>query len=920
LRDAQREAAEIEKHGTENWRKLQSGGVMNRKLNWRASIGTRAASLVFALLLIAAAARSRAAAPSDSTASASAEKRVENILDRMSLGEKIDFIGGVDGFFVRGMPSLGLPPLKMADGPMGVRNFGPATAMAGGINLAATWDVNLALKVGEQIGRDARAKGVNFLLGPGVNIYRAPMNGRNFEYFGEDPYLAARIAVGYIDGVQSEGVSATIKHFMGDNSEYDRHNTDDIIDERTMREIYLPVFEAAVKEAHVGAVMDSYNLVDGSHMTQNSRLDSEILKKEWGFPGVLMSDWFATYDGVAAANAGLDLEMPVGAFMNKATLVSAVQDGRVPVAAIDDKVRRILRLAIRFGWPDRDQTDLSIPRYNLQGREVALQAAREGMVLLKNDGHILPLNKHTIRSIAVIGPDAYPAVPIGGGSAGVRPFAAVSFLEGVANELGASIPTYYDRGIPELNELAEHTAFSTTESGSEPGLAAEYFINVNPQGDPMMRRTDQHIDFGAVAGADLGYTSPVYPADSGSARWTGYYLASKSAAYDVFVQSTGEAGGYYRVYVDDKVILDDWTEARALVGYATVSLDAGRHKVVVERHGRPGFLGGGFRFGIVSQDSYVSASAEKIAASADAVVLAVGFDPSSESEGADRTFSLPPGQDELIEKLSAINTRVIVVVTSGGGLDMSRWFDRVPAILEAWYSGQEGGTALAQILFGDVSPSGRLPITFDRRWEDNPVHDSYYPEAGTNRVVYKEGVFVGYRGYERSGIQPLFPFGYGLSYTTFRYANLAIRRINGGTALAESGSDRASDPQYEVSWDVTNTGSCEAADVSEVYVGEDHPVVPRPARELKGFARVDLRPGQTRRAKVTLDSRAFSYYAAAAHEWQVDPGTYTVSIGSSVDQIAIKSSLSLTTSEATAATHSPFLASAPSGEPSQTAP
>ncbi len=330
----------------------------------------RVVPLVFAFLLIAAAAQNHSEVSPNS--SAAADARVENILSRMTMEQKIDFIGGVDGFFIRGIPELGVPPLKMADGPMGVRNFGPATAMPGGINLAATWDRSLAQKLGEQIGRDARAKGVNFLLGPGVNIYRSPMNGRNFEYFGEDPYLASRIAVGYIEGVQSEGVSATIKHFTGNNSEFGRHVTDDIIDERTLREMYLPVFEAAVKEAHVGAVMDSYNLLNGSHLTQNSQLDTEILKKDWGFQGVLMSDWLATYDGVAAASAGLDLEMPSGAFMNRASLLPAVQDGRVPVAVIDDKVRRILRLAVRFGWLDRDQTDLSIPRYNVQGRQIAL--------------------------------------------------------------------------------------------------------------------------------------------------------------------------------------------------------------------------------------------------------------------------------------------------------------------------------------------------------------------------------------------------------------------------------------------------------------------------------------------------------------------------------------------------------------------
>ncbi|MFN2532459.1 MAG: glycoside hydrolase family 3 protein, partial [Pyrinomonadaceae bacterium] len=280
--------------------------------------------------------------PAKLSSSDAVELRVESLLSQMSLEEKIDLLGGTEGFFIRGIPRLNLPRFKMADGPIGVRNYGPATAMAGGIALAATWNPGLAERVGIEIGRDARAKGVHFLLGPGVNIYRAPMNGRNFEYLGEDPFLAARIAVGYIKGVQSQGVSATVKHFMGNNSEFDRHNTDSIIDERTMREIYLPVFEAAVKEAQVGAIMDSYNLTNGTHLTEHSYLNTDVAKKEWGFAGIMMSDWSATYDGVAAANGGLDLEMPFGAFMNRKTLLPAIQQGKVSVATIDDKVRRIL--------------------------------------------------------------------------------------------------------------------------------------------------------------------------------------------------------------------------------------------------------------------------------------------------------------------------------------------------------------------------------------------------------------------------------------------------------------------------------------------------------------------------------------------------------------------------------------------------
>ncbi len=814
----------------------------------------------------------------------------------MTLEEKIDLLGGVDGYYVRGIPSLGLPRLKTADGPMGVRNYGPATAMPGGINLAATWDPALAEEVGQQIGRDARAKGVHFLLGPAVNIYRAPMNGRNFEYMGEDPYLASRIAVGYIEGVQSEGVSATVKHFVANNSEFARHAVDQIIDERTLREIYLPAFEAAVKQAHVGAVMDAYNLVNGEHMTQNKFLDTDVLKNEWGFRGVLMSDWFATYDGVAAVNAGLDLEMPSGAFMNRATLVPAIKNGQLSIATINDKVRRILRLEFRFHWLDRSQADLTVPRYNLQGDEVALKASLEGMVLLKNRGNLLPLDRHKIRSIAVIGPNAYPAVPVGGGSAGVRPFSSVSFLQGIANEVDPSVPTYYDRGIPTLSDLAARTEFTTMATRGVPGLAGEYFSGDKLQGDPIIRRTDLHINFGADSNADLGYAPQGYPAAAGSARWTGYYSAPAPGAYDFFVESTGEAGGYYRVYIDGKLILDNWTEARALVGLKTLTLEAGPHKVVVERRGRPGFLGMHFRFGIEAQSAYVDLIAEKLAAQADAVVLAVGFDPQSESEGSDRTFGLPPGQDQLIEKIATINPRAIVVITSGGGIDMSRWVDRIPALIEAWYPGQEGGAALAHIIFGDADPSGRLPVTFDRRWTDNPAHNSYYPPPGTNRVVYDEGVFVGYRGYERSGIKPLFPFGYGLSYTSFRYGNLRVQRIDANAHANHSSKG----PLYEVSWDVTNTGTRSGADVSELYVGEEHPAVPRPVRELKGFVRVNLRPGETRNVKVELNGRAFAYFDMKSQHWRVDPGEFEIYVGSSVDQLPLRQKVVINLSEAAA--------------------
>ena len=487
-----------------------------------------------------------------------------------------------------------------------------------------------------------------------------------------------------------------------------------------------------------------------------------MARKEWEFDGIMMSDWGGTYDGVEAANGGQDLEMPGPAHMNQQTLKPAIEQGKVSVASIDDKVRRILNTAVRFGWFDREQTDWSIPRYNQQGRQVALNAARESLVLLKNEGNFLPLSKGKIKSLLVVGPDAYPAVPVGGGSARVEPFSSVSYLEGLSNYLGADVQVLYTRGLPSFADMAEATNFTTAAANGQAGLNAEYFNNPDLQGPAAVSRTERHMNFGQ--GSRM-----VLPPESASSRWTGYYVAQASGARH-FCAYLRRNGGAYRVYVDEKLIMDNWTLNKALVNYVTLTLEPGAHKVVLERRGRAqGFGGGRTRLGIVRHGQFVSDEAKKLAAKADVVVVAAGFDQDTESEGADRTFYLPPGQDELIQEMAAANKKTIVVMTSGGSVDMLRWVDRVPALLEAWYSGQQGGTALAEVLFGDVNPSGRLPVTFERRWEDNPTHDSYYPDGNTKRVAYKEGVFVGYRGYEHAGTKPLFPFGFGLSYSSFKY-------------------------------------------------------------------------------------------------------------------------------------------------------
>lgn len=840
-------------------------------------------------LIVLAAAIARAPAQAPAPGSAGVEARVEAILRQMTLEEKIDLLGGVDAFDVRGAPRLGVPRLGTADGPFGVRAGVRSNAMAGGIALAATWDPALARRVGTELGRDARARGKHFHLAPGVNIYRAPLNGRNFEYFGEDPFLAARMAVGYIQGVQSQGVSSTIKHFLGNNSEFARKTSDSVIDERALREIYLPAFEAAVREARVGAIMGAYNMVNGEHMSQNRRLNVDLVKGEWGFPGVMMSDWGATHDTLGAANGGLDLEMPAGDHLNRAALLPLLQQGKVAPAALDDKARRILRTAARFGWLDRPQLDSSIPPYNPRGREAALQTARQAMVLLKNDRSLLPLGRKGLRSVAVIGPNAYPSVPLGGGSATVVPFRAVSFFEGVSRALGTSASVHTARGIPSLARVANTTRF-TTAAGGQPGVTVETFENPDLAGRPSSVRVEPRIRVGAplVIGTLPGEADEVDPpllADMRprSFRWTGYYTPEAAGECDFIVQQGGFAEGGYRLFADGRRLADRWRFSTAAVDPTRAALDASPHRIVLELRYTGGFGGPYLRLGIMPRDRWVDPEALKLAAAADAVVLAAGFDPESEAEGWDRTFQLPPGQDDLVRKVAAANPRTVVVLTSGGAVEMTGWLDRVPAVVEAWYPGQEGGTALAEILLGDVNPSGRLPTTFERRWEDNPVHDSYYPEPGTNRITYKEGVFVGYRGYERGQVRPLFPFGFGLSYTTFRYRNLALRTPRPVAGAA---------PQVDVSFDVTNTGSRGGAEVAQVYVADRHAPVPRPPKELKGFARVELRPGETRRVTVTLDERAFAYYDVTGKAWRTAPGEFEILVGRSSAGIELRGNVS----------------------------
>lgn len=790
------------------------------------------------------------------------EARVAALLGKMTIEEKIDLLSGRRGFYTLGIERLGIPAMKMADGPMGVRNYGPSTAFPAGVGLAATWDTEMARRIGAAMGQDARAREVNILLAPAVNINRVPVNGRDFEYFGEDPFLAGQTAVGFIQGVQSQGVIATVKHFALNDQEYQRNSISAEVDERTMHEIYLPAFKAAVQQGKVWAVMCSYNKINGVYASANEILETEILKKDWGFRGMLMSDWGAAHDGVADALAGLDLEMPSGRFMNRETLLPAVKSGQVAESVIDDKVRRILRAAISMGFFDRASETVNAPLYSGESSQVALEGARESIVLLKNSNHTLPLDRKEIHSIAVFGPNAHPAVNVGGGSARVVPFRDISVLNALA-ATGLRVD-YVPFNAQDARSVAAHSQFEADEAGAA-GLNGEYFTNRDLSDTPMRTRRDRQISFGGF-GDVFSQSAPA----GFSVRWSGFVRPEESGDY-VFVMRTAQG---IRLSVDGKKVVDGWDNKDQTDFNATVRLEKNRAvPIQLELHGTGG---GGIQFGWELKLAYTFPVESALAAKDDAAVICVGFNPEIESEGFDRTFDLPAGQKELISAVARANKRTIVVINSGGGVDMNPWVDSTGAVMEAWYTGQESGTAIAELIFGTVNPSGKLPASFERHWGDSAA-DANYP-GSDGKVFYKEGIFVGYRGFDRSDVKPLFPFGYGLSYTTFAYDGLRVDKEGAN---------------YQVRFSIRNTGARTGADVAEVYVQPVNPKVERPLKELKGFARANLPMGTVKNIRVDLDRSAFAYYDAATHGWKVDPGEYKILVGSSSADIRLTATVKI---------------------------
>jgi beta-glucosidase len=805
-------------------------------------------------------------------ASSAVEVRVQALVSAMTLTEKILLLGGQPGVgSTHGVPRLGVPELRLADGPLGVHWWCDAsTAYPATIAAAATWDPALWYRLGSALGRDCRARGVHILLAPGVNIYRSPLCARNFEYAGEDPYLSSRFAVGYIQGVQDMGVSATVKHYACNFQEYERHHVSSDVDERTLHEVYLSAFRAAVTEAGVGAVMTAYNLLNGVHCSEHPGLIRDILKGDWGFQGVVMSDWISTYSAVGAANAGLDLEMPEAEWLNEAHIVPAIEAGSVSIEVIDDKVRRLLRLAACFGWLEHPQQDPSIPLDDPETAAVALDVARASVVLLRNEGSFLPFDRRKLRSLAVLGFGAHPAVISGGGSAYAPPWRATSILEGLREACGSDVEILHAPG-PEASPDRELYRESVFECSAGAGLWGEYFDNNELSGAPAASRLDAHVDF------FWGKQKPVpeISVRQYSVRWSGAIVPEQGGRHLFYSRCRN---GHYRIFIGGRAIIDTWERERNGMHRAELTLEAGRrYDVLIEW--RKTRVSGNMKFGWRHAGGPVPGLAECVQAAerADAAVLCVGFDAITESEGYDREFRMGEELEQLVLAVARAQPNTVVVLTAGGNVDMSAWIDRVRAVLHAWYPGQAGGRAIAEILLGHVNPEGRLPATFEARLEDRSSFASYHDDDGDRRVELSDGIFTGYRHVDRSGIEPRFPFGYGLGYTSFAYERLEL-----STTVLSPGERLA------LTVTVRNTGERAGAEVVQLYVRERNPRLPRPYKELKAFRKVWVEAGASARAVLEIGISALEFFDPDARRWTHQSGEFELLVGPNARDIALR--------------------------------
>ncbi|MCM3790666.1 glycoside hydrolase family 3 C-terminal domain-containing protein [Domibacillus indicus] len=840
----------------------------------------------------------------------SAEERANLLVDKMTLEDKVDFITGnlnnYYGFYNDGVEKYGIPALTMADGPVGVRIANPdvqdkkSTAMPAAIGLAATWNTETAEKYGDLLGDEAFNTTHNVLLGPGLDIARNAFGSRNFESLGEDPYLQSQMATEYVKAIQSNNVLVTAKHYLLNNQELNRFVSDSQASERTINEIYARPFANVIEDAEMGSVMCSFNKVNGVYACDNEEILTNLLRDKLGFEGFVMSDYRANVSTSNSIKAGMDLETPGdpgGLWGDK--LVQAVRNGEVSEETIDQSTYRILYQMFDKGLFDNPAQNNKIDA-KAHGA-IARQIAAESMVLLQNDDKALPLDTDKLDSIAVIGPDADNASAAGGGSSLVNPTYTVSPLEGIKNRAGKDVKVEYAAGtdpisagdlLPGPNAVPSSFLAPSADS-EENGLKAEYWSNAKMEGNPVYEHTAKqanlHLGFYNYEGFNAQSTKldklPTSLNSMMSARYTGVIQVPKSGEYKLSTSSYGSS----KVYLDGKLVIDNTGETFGTVE-KTVTLDANqKYDLKIEYKTdypyNPGRDNGAkLRFGWEAADDVVDENIKKaveLAKKSDAAVIVT---KTYDSEGnIDRSdMELPNNQEQLIKEVAKVNKHVVVVNESGMAVEMGDWKDSVDSIVQAWYPGQEQGNAIADVLFGDVNPSGKLPVTFPEDEDKTPVSsDEQYP--GVDDVSkYSEGIFVGYRGFEEYGIKPAFSFGHGLSYTEFGYKNLK-------TKVQSSGKNK--ETTFEVSLNVRNTGDKAGSEVVQVYTGKLPTDVETAPKQLAGFQKIELEPGKQQRVTIQLDSKALSYYDEEKHDWVMPSGSVPVYVGSSSTDIRLTGSI-----------------------------
>ncbi|MBJ3785579.1 glycoside hydrolase family 3 C-terminal domain-containing protein [Devosia sp. MSA67] len=794
---------------------------------------------------------------------------MDQLLRELTLEEKVSLLSGEDFWSVPAVERLGIGKLRVTDGPNGARGGG---SLIGGVNsasfpvgiaLGATWDVPLVTEIGAALADEVKSKGAHMLLAPTVNIHRSVTNGRNFECYSEDPILTAELAVGYINGLQGQGIGATIKHFVGNESEIERTTISSEVGERALREIYLFPFEHAVKKAGTWGVMSSYNRLNGTFTSEHNWLLATVLRDEWGYDGIVMSDWFGSHSTAPTVNSGLDLEMPGPPRDRGQKLIDAVKAGEVTQETLDKRVLAMLRLMDRVGSLDDHRPFVERADDRPEHRALIRRAGAAAAVLLKNHG-ILPLTGNG--SVAVIGPNAKTAQIMGGGSAQLNAHYRISPWQGLVSALGETRLSY---------------APGCTNHRFEPllrgALTVEYFANQTLSGEPVHVGTMEDAQAFWIGQVAEGKVDPLHF----SARISGAFTPEVSGEHRVGIYSAG----FTKVFVDGRLVADAWTHwtkgrtffeegCDEVVG--TLDLTAGHaHEIVIEFATKDfatlGLAAFACGIGRPMGDAEIS-EAVAAARAAETAVIFIGRNGEWDTEGSDLDGILLPGrQNELVEAVAAANPRTVVVLQTGGPVEMP-WVGNVAAILQAWYPGQEAGNAIADVLTGAAEPGGRLPQTFPVRWADNPAHSQdreVYPGL-EGKVRYEEGIFVGYRHYDKLGMTPLYPFGFGLGYTDFSLSDLVI-----------DDSAFESDGRLVVSLTATNTGARAGATVVQLYVSDDASGEPRPAKELKAFEKLHLQPGEQRSVTMLLDARAFAWYREKARHWLVEAGSFTIRVGQS---------------------------------------